>query len=336
MSVATANGPDDSPALMWGNRKYEFDGTHLRTGNRCGHRPDKLALDRLSLPQTKTGFRIRVLDRLIEKAQAYFADPASVPLLAYLSGKKNSDGSPRQNRSETREAEILILCAIFAALDLKSLRVGNYTIRGEFKNLSFNELARRSGLTRPEANPNDPEQIEHVACSRFWRGIHKLKTAGVIDVFEQYEVTEEGMRGRPAIKTVSQKFLRLLGGYTKAAMESARKKASRKVSEFLGGAALVGIQSKDEEEQLTRDLQSERVHKQLSTKPVRKNQFPASVDPDNSTESLKGDYDAYVKAFKLKIEAQLGRKLVGTENVTLFAKYGGLTGTEWRRRRFDA
>lgn len=335
MSVATENGPGEFPAFMWGNRKYKYDGKHLGTGNRCGHSPDKLALSRLSLPQTKSGFRVRVLDKLISRVQAYFADPASVPLLAYLGGKTNSDGSPRQNRSESREAEILILCAIFAALDLKSLRVGTYTLRGEFKNLSFDELARRCGLTRERANPKDPLDTEQVACSRFWRGVAKLKKAGVIEVFEQYEETEDGMRGRPAIKTVSQKFLRVLGGFTKAAMKSARTKASQKVASYLNGAALVGVLSKDEEDQLAHDIRSERARKQIRTAPVRKNQFPGNVAPDNSTESLKNDYDAYVSAFMAKVEAELGSKIRGVaETQRLFFKHGGLSVAEWRRRRF--
>jgi len=325
--------PAPAPILRWGKRAYGYHGSNLGTGNRCNHDPESLAVMRLALPSTKDGFRVKILDTLIKKAQAYFLDPESVPLLAYLDKKKNRDGSYRQNRSEGREAQSLVMCAIFAALDLKSLRVGTYTLRGEFKNLSFDELARRCGLTKPS---KDPAQPEPVASSRFWRAIAWLKRAGVIEVFEQYEETTDGKRGRPAIKTVSQAFIRTLGKFTRNALKTARDKAHQKVTKFLNGAVLGGVLSKAEDEQLTHELQQEAMRKQMRQTPTLKNQRPKTVPRDNDTTALKNDYKAYTVALMERISSGLGRPVRGlAESQRLFKEFGGLSEPEWLLRRTE-
>ena len=329
MSVMTATGQDDAPAVMWGRREYKYAGKHLGTGNRCGHDPARLATDRLSLPEVKDGHRVRVIDRLIKRAQEYFANPASVPLLTYLDKKKNRDGSYRQNRSEGREAQSLVMSAIFAAIDLKSLRVGNYTERGEFYNLSFFEIASRCAMLVPSKDPENPLMI----CSRFWRAVKWLKRAKVIEVYEQYEETPDGKRGRPAIKTVSEKFIRALGGFTKAAMKKARDKSSWKVAKYLAGATQAGVQGVEEAQKLTDEIRSEQTHKVLFPKPAIKNQFPKEVVRDNSADSLVGDYTAYVTAMYAEIAEKIGRPLRGLEGSKLFTQHGGPTEQQWLRRR---
>lgn len=321
------------PGFMWGRCNYKYPGENLGSGNRCGHDPQRMATDRLALPEVSGGHRLQIITKLLKRAETYFADPATVPLLAYLGGKRNRDGSFRQNRSEGREAEALILSAIIAALDLKSLRVGAYTKRGEFKNLSFDELAQRVSLTREKKDPESPDVIEHVASSRFWRGVARLKRAGAIEVYEQYEETSEGKRGRPAIKTVSAKFLRLLGGLTQAAFKTARNKASARVAQYLAGAVQSGVQSQEEAEQLAAEIRSERTKKELFPKPAMKNQFPKEVVRDNSADSLQGDYNDYVRQIYAQIADELGRPLRGTEGMKLFAKHGGLSADDWGRRR---
>lgn len=335
MSVMTATGQDDAPAVMWGRRQYRYAGKHLGTGNRCGHDPQRLATERLVLPEVRGGHRLQIINKLIKSAERYFADPASVPLLAYLSGKKNRDGTPRQNRSECRETESLIMAGIIAALDFKSLRVGTYTQRGEFRNVSFDEIARRVGLTRIKKDPENPDKAELVASSRFWRGVANLKRAGAIEVYEQYEETPEGRRGRPAIKTVSEKFLRRLGGLTKAAMKSARNKASQKVANYLLGAMKSGVQSQEEANKLDDELRSARMNKVFFPAPARKNQFPKEVVRDNSADSMPDDYKAYVQQVYAQIAETIGRPLRGPEGMRLFAKHGGLSPDEWGRRRLN-
>lgn len=326
---------DGHQSLSWGLVPYKYPGLYLGSGNRCGHDPQNFAADRLALPDVAGGHRLQIISKLLKRAEAYFADPASVPLLAYLGGKKNRDGSPRQNRSEGREAEALILSAIIAATDFKSLRVGSYTARGEFNNLSFDDIARRVSLTRVKKDPNNPQLVEQVASSRFWRGVARLKRAGAIEIYEQFEETPDGKRGRPAIKTVSEKFLRRLGGLTKAAMKAVRTKASKKVAKYQTGAVQSGVQSQAEAEQLDSDIRSERMRKQMSTKPVAKNQFPKEVVRDNSADSLQGDYQAYVQQVYAQIAEELGRALRGAEGIRLFAKHGGLSADDWGRRRLN-
>lgn len=320
----------DGPApLTWGRTLYPYPGEYLGTGNRCGHDPARLATDRLSLPEVKNGHRVRVIDRLIKRAQEYFADPASVPLLTYLDKKKNRDGSYRQNRSEGREAQSLVMSAIFAAIDLKSLRVGNYTPRGDFYNLSFFEIASRCSMLVPSKDPENPLMI----CSRFWRAVKWLKRARVIEVYEQYEETPDGKRGRPAIKTVSEKFIRALGGFTKAALKNARDKSSRKVAKYRAGATLAGVQGVEEAQKLADEIRSEQTHKALFPKPAAKNQFPKQVERDNSADSVVGDYTAYVTAMYAEIAEKIGRPLRGLEGSRLFTQHGGLTEQQWLRRR---
>lgn len=325
----------DAPVLRWGKRAYTYPGENLNTGNRCGHDPQNLATFRLALPTPGGGYRIKILEKLIEKAQAYFLDPTSVPLLTYLAKKKKKDGDYRQNRSEAREGLSLVMCAIFAALDLKSLRVGAYTPRGEFKNLHFNELASRAGLSRIIEDPENPSTTIEVASSRFWRAIAWLKKAGVIEVFEQYDELADGSkRGRPAIKTVNPKFLRQLGKFTQAAFKRARVKSSEKVTEYVNGATLSGVLSKDEDDQLARDLQQDAFRKQMSTAPVRKNQHPKTVARDNNTDALLNDYGAYTAALMAKIAKDLGRPIRGgAEGQRLWRQYGGLSEPEWQRKR---
>lgn len=322
----------DGPApLTWGRTLYPYPGEYLGTGNRCGHDPARLATDRLSLPEVKNGHRVRVIDRLIKRAQEYFADPASVPLLTYLDKKKNRDGSYRQNRSEGREAQSLVMSAIFAAIDLKSLRVGNYTPRGDFYNLSFFEIASRCSMLVPSKDPENPLMI----CSRFWRAVKWLKRARVIEVYEQYEETPDGKRGRPAIKTVSEKFIRALGGFTKAALKNARDKSSRKVAKYRAGATLAGVQGVEEAQKLADEIRSEQTHKALFPKPAAKNQFPKQVERDNSADSVVGDYTAYVTAMYAEIAEKIGRPLRGLEGSRLFTQHGGLTEQQWLRRRMN-
>lgn len=328
--IMTDAGPQ---TLTWGRTIYPYPGLNLGSGNRCGHDPQRLAADRLALPEVSGGHRLQIITKLLKRAEAYFADPESCKLLAHLSGKKNRDGSPRQNRSEGREAQALVLSAIIAATDFKSLRVGTYTARGEFCNVQFDEIARRCGLTRLQKDPQDPSKTEFVASSRFWRAVAWLKRAGVIEVYEQYEETTEGKRGRPAIKTVSEKFLRLLGGLTRAAMKSIRNKASQKVSKYLTSAVNSGVQSQDEVDQLESEVRSARTHKELFPKPAMKNQFPKAVDRDNGSESLKADYELFVAQVYRDMADALGRQPRGMEGTKLFAQHGGLQFPEWARRR---
>lgn len=329
-----AQGEDsqrDTTAIMWGRTPYPYPGQNLGTGNRCGHNPERLASDRLNLPSVADGHRLKIVTDLIEKAREYFFDPASVPLLAYVSDKKNLDGSPRQNRSEGREAQSLIWSAIVCVMDYSSLRVGQPKKNGTFRNYTFDEIARMCGLTEPGANPGDPP----VACSRFRRAVEVFKKAGAIEVFEQYEETPDGMRGRPAIKTVSEKFLMSMGRISKLSMKRVRDKATKALRDWRNGAIQSGVQTDDEYKKVTAQVRSTQVKKGLLPKPAVKNQKPKDVVPDNSHEAVDGDWAAYVAMIQAKVLAQNGGvPVTGIRAYNeAYAKAGGLSQSEWLARR---
>lgn len=329
-----AQGEDvqrDTSAIMWGRTPYPYPGQNLGTGNRCGHDPQRLASDRLNLPSVTNDHRLKIVTDLIEKAKEYFFNPASVPLLAYVSDKKNLDGSPRQNRSETREAQSLVWSAIVCVLDYSSLRVGQPKKNGTFRNYTFDEIARMCGLTEPCADPSGLP----IACSRFRRAVEVFKKAGAIEVFEQYEDTPDGMRGRPAIKTVSEKFLMSMGRISKLSMKRVRDKATKALRNWRNGAIQSGIQTDDEYKQVTAQVRSTQAKKEIFPKPAIKNRKPKELVPDNSHEAVDADWAAYVDMMKAQVLAQNGGVPVTGIRAygDAYAKAGGLTQGEWLARR---
>ncbi|MEQ5769992.1 hypothetical protein NFH98_20690, partial [Halomonas sp. H33-56] len=213
-------------ARMWGRTPYKHPGNWLGTGNRCGHNPERGEFDRYAIPETR---RLpRVQQQLLEGARDYYHAPGILPTLSNLSGKANADGSPRQNRSEGRAAESLVLSAIINHLDFASLRVGTPKPDGTFVSRSCGELARVAGLLAPNSDPDHPEPSQ-----RFWRAFRRLKIAGAFTVHKQYEERPDGSkRARPAIKAVSMQFLVCLGkvGYQK--LKEFRTWASNKLKKL--------------------------------------------------------------------------------------------------------
>lgn len=317
--------------LSWGLKEYKHPGLYLGSGNRCGHDPQRLASDRLALKPVKNDQRLKLIDHLIDKAKTYFADPASVPLLTYLKKKKNKDGSYRQNRSEGREAQALILAAIYSVTDLASLRVGRPLRNGSFRNYTFDEIAAMCGLVESSDDPTLPP----VACSRFRRGVAWLKKAGAIKVFEQYDETADGKRGRPAIKTVSAQFIMHLGKVSKLALDRVRKKASTKLGEWRNKAIEGGLQTQDEYDQVSAALLSERTKASLFPGKPRKNQAPKTVAPDNGLDQLGNDWEAYQAMMKEKVCALNGGTVPQGFRAygTAYMAAGGLNEREWRIRR---
>lgn len=324
-------------ALLWGCRPYIHPGENRGSGNRCGHDPEKLAEDRLALPPIKGEYRPSVITKIMKRAVQFFYDPEVMPLIGFhRGGKKNKDGSWRQVRSENREAVALVYNAIAAAVDLASLRVGTYTPSGAFKNLDFDELARRCGLTCLSKDPNDPRPV---ANSRFYRAIQWLKKAGAIEIFEQYEEKENGdKRARPAIKTLSAKFLRRLGRITGGELKKARKNAYDRVVKFLGKASKFGIMLDSERDKLDEELLSAGVNKALFGKKTARNLEPGrnhqlTTDVANGFDVLKASYDAYCAGVDARIEQKLGRKPKGAEHTRLAAQCGWLTWDAWLKRQ---
>lgn len=327
--------------LMWGRREYEFPGLYLGTGNRCGHDPQVLAVNRLDLHAPKGGKWPRLIQAGINRIQAYFLDADALPPLAHLSKKRNQDGSPRQNRSEAREAHALIMSAIFTHLDLKSLRVGFYAATGAFVSTTFLEIAREcSMICEVKARDADgqviPGKFKEVPTSRFWAAVRDLKKAGAISVFEQYEEKDAGKRALSAIKTFSEKFLRLVTGWTAKRIGKARQRASARVGGFMFGASEAGIENINQRKALVKEIQSANVKRELFGAPTAKNRAPSLGGSRKSIEDMLAQEYAEMEARVLaNITAALGRPPRGMEQLKLQAQHGWISPDEFKRRRLS-
>lgn len=148
-------------------------------GNFCGHDPQKPRLE-LVVPTTlKT--RPLILQRLQERVGQYFRNPAYLPSL------NAANRSKRQQRSERREACILILCSILEFTDLASLRCGIPSASG-FQSLTLDYLAKFTGMGMRRAE----------------RAIADLKSANILTVSQARQMLEDGSyRGLAAVKAVN-------------------------------------------------------------------------------------------------------------------------------------
>lgn len=333
---------EDSPqTLLWGSSLYPHPGLYLGSGNRCGHDPLALAVDRLSLHAPNGGHWPKLIKVGIDRIQAYFKQADALPPLAHLSKKQNQDGSMRQNRSEAREGHALVLSVIFTYLDLKSLRVGYYTSTGAFVSISFLDIARRCDMTCQVKARDDAGQVivgkfKEVPTSRFWRTVRDLKKAGAISVFEQYEEKDAGKRALTAIKAFSAKFLQLIAGWTAKRVENARKRAHQRVGGFLLGAIDAGIENVNQRKQLVKEIQSANVKRELFGAPIAKNRAPSLGSARESVEAaLKQEYAEHEAKVLASIKAALGRPPRGMEQLKLQAQHGWIKYDDFVRRRLD-
>lgn len=200
---ASAGELDTTSPHMWGRAHYPHPGQWLGSGNRCGHRPASPAWHQFSEPETRKPLP-HFIQTLIDKVRDYYAKPSLLPTLANLSGKVNKlSGKPRQNRSEAREAESLVMQAILSRTDFASLRVGTPLPDGRFIHRTMVEIATIAGMI---------DKATGLPTQRFWRAVRRLKIGGAIDIHKQYETLEDGtIRARPGIKTVNMHFIVALG-----------------------------------------------------------------------------------------------------------------------------
>ena len=221
---------DTATPFMWGRAHYPYPGQWLGTGNRCGHRPAAPAWHQFNEPDTRRPLP-HFIQSLLEKVRDYYAKPSLLPTLANLSGKINKlSGQPRQNRSEAREAESLVMQAIFSRTDFASLRVGTPLPDGRFIHRSMVEIATIAGMI---------DKATGLPAQRFWRAIRRLKTGGAIDVHLQYETREDGtMRARPGIKTVNMHFIVALGRISYEKLKAFRTHCSKALKRDVGAHRL--------------------------------------------------------------------------------------------------
>jgi hypothetical protein len=156
------------------------------SGNKCGHQPDA---PRFFAPPEKHALRPSVLRTSIAKLCGYFSNPKLFPLL------NAANGSDRQQRSERREACVLLMSCILHYMDMVTYRVA---IPGENggMGLTMPYLANLTGLGERRAE----------------RAIHDLKKAGIITVHPICKKLENATyKGLAAIRAVSKHFFAALG-----------------------------------------------------------------------------------------------------------------------------
>lgn len=188
------------------------------TGNRCDHDPKNPRLELDSIPNRR-GKLPAVLQQCIDNLQAYYFDRSILRPLAELdaSDKKVTAGK-RSNRSEAREAEVLVISAILQSLDLTSMLVG-VPMNGKFIYRSTYELAKMAGLLDPVTD--EPHR-------RFTRCLSRIRRSGMMDTTRTTFKTKAGtVRAGVAIKKVSDDFIvMLMGGDPKAAARLDKARAS--------------------------------------------------------------------------------------------------------------
>jgi len=107
-------------------------------GNNCGHSPN---VPRWFEPLGEHT-RPHIIKSLIDSIKGYYKEPA-----ALLPSLNLSNGSDRQQRSERREACVLVLGCLVHYLDLATLRVGIPQADQSFKGITMPFIAEKCSLT---------------------------------------------------------------------------------------------------------------------------------------------------------------------------------------------
>ncbi len=172
-------------------------------GNYCGHDPDNPTL-RLPAPPAENF--PGVLTKLMERLQRYYEAPRY-----WLPSLEAANGSTRQQRSERREALVLLLCAILKHTELSSLRCGVPTAGG-FIPFDMAFLANVAGLS----------------LTRTIRAMEDLRRGGILSIHQARYVNDLGeYRGYPAVRRINPLIFRIFGlGHM---LERARKAAARRI-----------------------------------------------------------------------------------------------------------
>jgi len=160
-------------------------------GNYCGHSPESprlgLVKDVASPGKSLPG----ILTELQERIKRYYSKPAVMPSLR----NANQSAKGRQQRSERREACLLMLSAIVSFTDLVSLRCGVPTKNG-FMSLTLDYLVEYTGLHMRRAE----------------RAMADLKRANLITCSQPRQLKDDGTyRGLAAVKAVNKLLFAAFG-----------------------------------------------------------------------------------------------------------------------------
>ena len=182
-------------------------------GNFCGHDPRNPRFTLTRPAKTGKGGIPRVLTLCAERLQDYYHRPRQViPSLDLV------NGSARQQRSERREACVLLLTALLKYTDLASLRVGIPTPDG-FLNLTVDYIAQQTGMTLRRAE----------------RALADLRTSGLVTIAQARKPLPDGSwKGLAAIKAISRHLFTIfsLGRILKKERTKASKRLKQKARQW--------------------------------------------------------------------------------------------------------
>ena len=149
-----------------------------------------------------------VLTLCAERLKSYYDNPRQI-----IPSLDLANGSERQQRSERREACVLLLTALLKYTDLASLRVGIPTPDG-FLSLTVDYLATQTGMT----------------LKRVERALADLKASGLVTLAQPRKRLPDGSwKGLAAVKAVSHHLFSLFSLDRKLRKE--RTKASKRLKQ---------------------------------------------------------------------------------------------------------
>ena len=150
-----------------------------------------------------------VLTKLMALLKSYYDNPRQI-----IPSLDLANGSERQQRSERREACLLLLMALLKYTDLASLRVGIPTPDG-FLSLTVDYIGKQTGMA--------PKRVE--------RALADLKAARLVTIAQPRKRLPDGSwKGLAAVKAVSRHLFALfgLGGMLKRERDKASKRQAKK------------------------------------------------------------------------------------------------------------
>jgi len=183
-------------------------------GNFCGHAPLSPRFTLARPAKTGTGGIPHVLTLCAERLKDYYYSPRKI-----IPSLDLANGSERQQRSERREACVLLLTALLKYTDLTSLRVGIPTQDG-FISLTVDYIAKQTGMT----------------LKRVERALADLKASGLVTLSQPRKRLPDGAwKGLAAVKAISRHLFAIFG--LDRRLKKERAKASKRLARKTGKQA---------------------------------------------------------------------------------------------------
>lgn len=175
-------------------------------GNFCGHDPLSPRFELVKQAKKGKGGLPRVLTLCMERITCYFHRPRKV-----LPSLDLANGSDRQQRSERREACVILLVVLLKRTDLVSLRVGIPTCDG-FMSYTVDYIARETGMS----------------LKRVERALADLRAAGIITISQPRQLLPDGSwKGLASVKAISKHLFSAFG--LGSMLQKERDKASKRL-----------------------------------------------------------------------------------------------------------